>query len=52
MASDMVMTTHIAREETRCRHIGYSLQGFFFMHHPTDRIRQPQPLLHQSLSTG
>ena len=28
-------------EETRCRHIGYSFrlaQGFFYMHHPTDRI--------------
>ena len=29
------------REETRCRHMGYSFrwqQGFFYMHHPTDRI--------------
>ena len=31
----------IAREATRCRHMGYSFQlvlGLFYMHHPTDRI--------------
>ena len=35
------MITQIAREETRCRHIGYSFRlaaRFFYMHHPTDRI--------------
>ena len=27
------------RKETRCRHIGYDYQqGFFYKHHPTDRI--------------
>ena len=28
------------REKTCCRHIGYSFQqqGFFYMHHPADRI--------------
>ena len=35
-------TILIMRKETRCRHIGYSYrltqQGFFYMHHPTDRI--------------
>ena len=34
MASD----TQIAREETCCLHMCYSFQGFFYMHHPTDRI--------------
>ena len=35
------MTTQIAREKTRCHHIGYSFRlaaGFFYIHHPTDRI--------------
>ena len=35
------MTIQIAREETRCRHMGYSFRltaRFFYMHHPTDRI--------------
>ena len=34
-------TTQIAREETRCRHIGYSFRlapRVLYMHHPTDRI--------------
>ena len=34
-------TTQIAREKTRCRHMGYSFRlaaRFFYMHHPTDRI--------------
>ena len=33
--------SQIMREETRCHHIGYSFRlatGFFYMHHPTDRI--------------
>ena len=30
-------TTQIAKEETRCRHMGYSFR-LFCMHHPTDRI--------------
>ena len=42
MASDIwLRTILIVRKETRCRHIGYSNQleqGFFYMHHPTDRI--------------
>ena len=42
MASDIwYRTIQIAREETRCRHIGYSFRlaaRFFYMHHPTDRI--------------
>ena len=41
MASDIwLRTILIVRKETRCRHIGYSyrLTGFFYMHHPTDRI--------------
>ena len=42
MASDMwLRTILIVRKETRCRHIGYSYRltaGFFYMHHPTDRI--------------
>ena len=42
MASNIwLRTILIVRKETRCRHIGYSLnlqQGFFYMHHPTDRI--------------
>ena len=34
MASDIwLRTILIVRKETRCRHI-----GFFYMHHPTDRI--------------
>ena len=44
MASDIwLRTILIVRKETRCRHIGYSYrlqQGFFYMHHPTDRITQ------------
>ena len=31
----------MAREETRCRHMGYISDwqlGVFYMHHPTDRI--------------
>ena len=35
------MTIQIAREETRCRHIGYSFRltaRFFYLHHPTNRI--------------
>ena len=42
MASDIwLRTILIVRKETRCHHIGYSFrlkQGFFYMHHPTDRI--------------
>ena len=42
MASDIwLRTILIVIKETRCRHIGYSYrlkQGFFYMHHPTDRI--------------
>ena len=39
MASDIwLRTILIVRKETRCRHIGYSFQGFFYMHHPTDKI--------------
>ena len=42
MASDIwLRTILIVRKETCCRHIGYSYrltQGFFYMHHPTDRI--------------
>ena len=51
MASDIwLRTILIVRKETCCRHIGYSFrlaarvlttelqQGFFYMHHPTDRI--------------
>ena len=41
MASDIwLRTILIVREETRCRHIGYSfrLARFFYMHHSTDRI--------------
>ena len=37
----MVKDHSIVRKETRCRHIGYSFrlaEGFFYMHHPTDRI--------------
>ena len=41
-ASDIwLRTILIVRKETRCCHICYSLrlqQGFFYMHHPTDRI--------------
>ena len=34
MASDIwLRTIMLVRKETRCRHI-----GFFYMHHPTDRI--------------
>ena len=37
MASDIwLRTILIVRKETRCRH-SYQ-QGFFYMHHPTDRI--------------
>ena len=31
----------MSREETRCRHMGYSFRlaaRFFYMHHPADRI--------------
>ena len=44
MASDIwLRTILIVRNETRSRHIGYSYrltarQGFFYMHHPTDRL--------------
>ena len=40
MASDIwLRTILIVKKETHCRHIGYSYrQGFFYMHHPTDRI--------------
>ena len=40
MASEIwLRTILIVRKETRCRLIGYSFQqGFFYMHHPTDRI--------------
>ena len=39
MASDIwLRTILIVRKETCCRHIGYSYRGFFYMHHPTDRI--------------
>ena len=40
MALDIwLRTILIVRKETRCCHIGYSYkQGFFYMHHPTDRI--------------
>ena len=42
MASDIWQsTTEIAREDTRCRHMGYSFRlaaRCFYMHHPTDRI--------------
>ena len=44
MASDIwLRTILIVREETRCHHMGYSFrlaakQGFFYMHHHTDRI--------------
>ena len=39
------------RVETRCCHMGCSFRlGFFYMHHPTDRITRP--LLHQLWSTG
>ena len=43
MASDIwLRTILIVRKETHCRHIGYSYRltakGFFYMHHPTDRI--------------
>ena len=34
-------TNQIAREETCCRHMGYSFRSaarVFYMHHPTDRI--------------
>ena len=34
----IVKPTQIGREETCCHHIGYSFRGFFYMHHPTDRI--------------
>ena len=37
----MVRTIQIAREETRCRHMGYSFRltaSFVYMHHPTGRI--------------
>ena len=27
-------------------------EGFFYMHHPTNRIHIPRPLLHHSWSTG
>ena len=45
MASDIWQRTiQIAREETRCRHMGYSFRLIarvpFYMHHPTDRIQQ------------
>ena len=32
---------HSAREEARCRHMGYSFRlaaSFFYMHQPTDRL--------------
>ena len=42
MASDIwLRTILIVREETRCRHIGYSFRlvaRLFYMHHPRDRI--------------
>ena len=42
MESDIwLRTILIVRKETCCCHIGYSFrlqQGFFYMHHPTDRI--------------
>ena len=45
MASDIWQrTTQIAREETCCRHMGYSFRLtarvllLFYMHHPTVRI--------------
>ena len=42
MASDIwLRTIQIAREETRCRHMGYSFRlaaRVFYKHHPTDRI--------------
>ena len=42
MASDIwLRTILIVRKETRCHHIATLIdyqQGFFYMHHPTDRI--------------
>ena len=42
MASDIwLRTVLIVRKETRCRHIGSLIdqqQGFFYMHHPTDKM--------------
>ena len=46
-------TIQIAREETRCRHMGYSfrLAVRVLLYAPSHR-HIPQPLLHQSWSTG
>ena len=51
MASDIwLRTIQIAREETRCRHMGYSfrLTVRVLLYAPSHR----RPLLHQSWSTG
>ena len=56
MASDIwLRTIVIVREETRCRHIGYSTinnKGSFICTIPQTGQHIPQPVLHQSWSTG